>query len=164
MNQRHTLCIPFGDHLFNYRVAGVAIRNNHVLVCREDEQDFTLLPGGRVELGEASEEALHREVEEELKCVGQVGRLIYSVENFFDREGERFHEMGKYYALSLPDEFSFEKDKPCLVTHDEGHVLTFTWVSVEAEALSRINLLPLWMRVRLGDLPEHAEHLIMDER
>ncbi len=164
MNGQTTLSFLTGSHRFNYRVAGVALRNNHVLVCREDEQDFVLLPGGRVELGESSNIALRREVAEELKCSGEVGRLLFSVENFFDREGEQFHEVAKYYVLSLPDEFPFETDRPCFVTHDEGHVLTFSWVPIEAKALSRVNLLPLWMRVRFGDLPAHEEHLIVDER
>jgi 8-oxo-dGTP pyrophosphatase MutT (NUDIX family) len=164
MNQRHTLCLPFGDHLFNYRVAGVAIRNKHVLVCREDDKGFTLLPGGRVELGEPSDVALRREVREELRCEGELGGLLFSVENFFDLEGDRFHEMAKYYELALPADFPFKTDGPCMVTHDEGHILTFDWVPVEAEALWRVNLLPLWLRTRFGDLPTQAEHLVMDER
>ncbi len=164
MNSRQTLSFLTNKNRFNYRVAGVIIRDNHVLVCREDEDDFVLLPGGRVEFGEASDEALCREIEEELMCKGRVERLLFSAENFFEREGELYHEIAHYYAVTLPEEFPFATNGPSLVTHDEGHALTFDWVPVEAQALERFNLLPEWIRQRFTDLPAQAEHLIMDER
>ena len=164
MSGRTTLTFLTGRNRFNYRVAGVIIRDNHVLVCREDTDDFVLLPGGRVEFGEASDKALYREIEEELMCTARVERLLFSAENFFEREGKRYHEIAHYYAVTLPDEFPFEKNGPSLVTHDEGHVLTFDWVPVEVQALERFNVLPGWIRQRFVDLPAQAEHLIMDER
>jgi len=153
-----------GDNKFNYRVAGIIIRNGHVLVCREDDQDYVFLPGGRVEFGEKSNQALKREIKEELGCEGEIGSLVFSVENFFDLEGERFHEIGKYYRVSLPDDFPFKTDTPCLITHDEGHVLKFYWVAIKGEALAKINLLPLWLRSRLADLPVQSEYRMVDER
>ena len=164
MSSRHTLSFLNGTHRFNYRVAGVVIRDNHVLVCREDEDDFVLLPGGRVEFGEASDKALYREIEEELMCTARVERLLFSAENFFEREGEYYHEIAHYYAVTLPEEFPFEINGPCLVAHDEGHVLTFDWVPVEVQALERFNLLPKWIQQRFVDLPARAEHVIVDER
>ncbi|MCF6326408.1 MAG: NUDIX hydrolase [Devosiaceae bacterium] len=163
MSERWTLSFLRGTNKFNYRVAAIIIRNNHVLVCREDDQDYVFLPGGRVEFGERSDMALVREVEEELGCKGKIGNLLFSVENFFDLEGENFHELAKYYKLTLPDDFPFEIQKPCLITHDEGHELSFYWVEIEEQALKAINLLPKWIRVRLGDLPERPQHLIIDE-
>ncbi len=164
MSGRMTLTFVDGVRKFNYRVAGVALRNSHVLVCREDDQDYVFLPGGRVEFGEPSDAALRREVREELGCSAEVGRLLFSVENFFELTGEHFHELAKYYVLGLPESFPFGTDGPCLVTHDEGHVLRFYWVSLETEALQDINLLPRWIRGRLADLPETSECLIRDER
>lgn len=161
-----------GDNKFNYRVAGIIIRNNHILVCREDDQDYVFLPGGRVEFSEPSDEALKREIKEELGCKAKLGGLLFCVENFFDLEGERFHEIGKYYLVTLPDEFLFETEKPdsseklkpCMITHDEGHVLKFYWVAIKNTALKEINLLPLWLRANLEGLPTKTVHLIVDER
>lgn len=157
-----------GKRRFNYRVAGIALHAGHVLVCREDEEDFVLLPGGRVEMGEASDVSLAREITEEMRCVGEVGQLMFTVENFFLREGEEFHEMGHYYLMDLPADFLFETRKavngPALVTHDEGHVLTFDWVPIEQNALAEINLMPKWLQRRLLTLPDRVEHLIVDER
>ena len=164
MSGRTTLTFLTGRNRFNYRVAGVIIRDNHVLVCREDTDDFVLLPGGRVEFGEASDKALYREIEEELMCTARVERLLFSAENFFEREGERYHEIAHYYAVTLPDEFPFETNGPSMVKHEEGHVLTFEWVPVEAQALERFNVLPGWIRQHFVDWPAQAEHMIIDER
>ncbi|VAW21202.1 hypothetical protein MNBD_ALPHA11-1136 [hydrothermal vent metagenome] len=152
-----------GKRKFNYRVAGIIIRNNHVLVCREDDQDYVFLPGGRVEFGEASDGALRREIEEELGCEGEIGQLVFSVENFFDLEGERYHELAKYYRVKLLDDFPFETQKPCRIAQDEGHELKFYWIEIDEQALKAINLLPQWIRGRFDNLPEHPQHLIIDE-
>lgn len=161
---RTMLSFLTGTHRFNYRVAGVALRDSHVLVCREDDEDFVMLPGGRVELGEPSEVALRREINEELQCTGQIDRLLFTVENFFARGGEQFHEIALYYAISLPDSFPFEIGRPSLITHDEGHVLTIDWVPAHDEVLTSLNLLPEWIRPRFGNLPNAPDHLIVDER
>lgn len=149
---------------FNYRVAGIIIRDGHVLTCRQDDEDYVMLPGGRIEHGEVSDISLVREIEEELKCVGKIGRLLFSVENLFIRDDENFHEIGKYYLVDLPHEFPFVLDGPTLTTFDEGHELTFYWVPIVGDSLAEINLLPKWTRSRLADLPERTENLVEDER
>lgn len=163
-DERVMLSFLEGQHRFNYRVAGVMIRNGHVLVCREDNDDYVMLPGGRVEMGETSVVALQREIGEELRCVGQIGRLLFTCEGFFTRADEMFHEIGLFYAVTLPDDFPFKTGTPSLVTFDEGHELTFDWVETTADVLAKLNLKPAWLCGRLGDLPDTPEHLIADER
>jgi 8-oxo-dGTP pyrophosphatase MutT (NUDIX family) len=164
MTDRMMLSFVTETRRFNYRTAGIAIRDEHILICREDDDDYTLLPGGRVEFGERSDLSLAREVQEELKTTGEVGDLLFSVENFFHRDGQDFHEMAHYYALQLPDAFPFVSEDVCLVTQDEGHDLHFAWVPLDDSRLGEWNLLPRWLRTRLQQLPERSEHLIVDER
>ena len=164
MSEREVFSFLVGKMRFNYRVAGVIIRDGHVLTCRQDDEDFVMLPGGRIEHGEASDISLAREIEEELKCTGAVGCLLFSVEEFFEREGESFHEIGKYYLVELPDDFPFIVEGPTLTTFDEGHELTFYWVPIAKDTLAKMNLLPKWIRARLMDLPDTTQHLIEDER
>ncbi len=162
--KRTILSFLNGNHRFNYRVAGVALREGHVLVCREDDDDYVMLPGGRVELGEPSDVALQREIREELRCNGRIDRLAFTVENFFHRKGEHFHELALYYVIDLPAEFPFVVGEPCLIGHDEGHRLTFDWVRADDDMLRALNLLPAWIRRRLYGLPDSSEHLVIDER
>lgn len=165
MKQDRTMISFFdGQRRFNCRTAAVIVRNNHLLVCREDEDEFVLLPGGRVEFGEGSAFALEREIEEELKHEGELGDLLFSAENFFVRENVEFHELAHYYRVTLPDSFPFVSDEPCLVTHDEGHELSFYWIETSPEALAAINLLPAWLRQQAHDLPDVTKHVVFDER
>lgn len=162
---RTMLSFVVGASRFNYRVAGIATRDDRVLTCREDNDDYVMLPGGRVEMGEPSPVALAREIAEELHCTASIGALLYTVENFFERDGQRFHEIALYYRIELPADFPFESDgSVALETEDEGHRLRFQWVPVEGNALRDINLLPRWMIDRLADLPAATAHLIMHEQ
>ena len=95
MNDLRTMVhFPIGDRLFNYRAAAIIIRDGHVLTCQEDDDEYIMLPGGRVELGEASDAALARELAEEVQAPAAIGRLVYTVENFFGHNGKVVHELG----------------------------------------------------------------------
>jgi 8-oxo-dGTP pyrophosphatase MutT (NUDIX family) len=161
---RTMISFVVGPGKFNYRVAGVALREGHVLTCREDDDDYVMLPGGRVEMGEATTIALAREIAEELHTVAEIRRLLFVVENFFVHQGVSVHEIGTYYLIDLPPDFPFQPGGVCFETEDEGHRLTFEWVPVESEALRRANLLPPWLDEKLRAPPEAAEHLILHEQ
>lgn len=161
---REVLSFSMHGMRFNYRVAAICIRDGHVLVCREDDDDYVMLPGGRVELGEDSFTALQREIAEEMKCRADVGRLVFSFESFYGREDEMFHEMGFIYETVLPEDFPFKSGAPALVTQDEGHDLYFTWVPLKPASLRAINLLPGWLCDRLCALPAEQAHVVVDTR
>ena len=60
------LTLKTREGYFNYRVAGVIIKDDKILAQRNTKTNEYYLPGGRVVFGETSEEALLREIEEEL--------------------------------------------------------------------------------------------------
>lgn len=78
---------------FNLRAAAVIIDEGHVLLHRASDDDFWAPPGGRVEAGEASAEAVVRELIEEMGPAvdANVGRLVWVIESFYRRGGTRFH-------------------------------------------------------------------------
>ena len=55
-----------GQAHFNYRVAGVAIHNGHILLDRNSRNNYWVLPGGHPEMMEPMTEALQREMKEEI--------------------------------------------------------------------------------------------------
>ncbi len=161
---RTMLSFPMGGSRFNYRVAGIALRQEHVLVCRDRDDDYVMLPGGRVEFGETSLEALEREIAEELQCPADIGQLQFTAENLFERGGEEFHEIAVYYGVTLPADFPFEGAGQCLVTHHDGQKLTFYWVPVEVAHLKAMRLYPDWIHAHLASPPQSHRHMLVDER
>jgi 8-oxo-dGTP pyrophosphatase MutT (NUDIX family) len=148
---------------FNYRVAGAAIRDGHVLVDRENDDDYCMLPGGRVEMGEASDVALAREIAEELAMPATIGPLLFTYESFYGREGERYHELSFIYAIELPPDIRPGGPQPFLVREDEGKLLQFSWLPLDGPALSQARLMPPWLPERLRTLSGMPEHVIFHE-
>lgn len=161
--QRILLSFPVGGTCFNYRVAGAAIREGHLLVCREDDDDYCMLPGGRVEMGEPSDVALTREMAEELVMPVGVGPLLFTSESFYGREGDRYHELGFIYGIDLPDDVRPDGPQPFLVREDEGHLLQFSWLPLSGPALMNARLLPPWLPERLRGHSGVCEHVVFIE-
>jgi ADP-ribose pyrophosphatase YjhB (NUDIX family) len=63
-----------GQRMFNYRVAGVALRDERVLLQRDGPDHFWNLPGGPAEMGELSAETLRRAMHTALGLAVDVGR------------------------------------------------------------------------------------------
>ena len=147
---------------FNYRVAAVVVQDEHVLVCREADGDFWFLPGGRCEMMESSDEAMRRELREELGVECHVERLLWVVENLLILGGRRFHELGLYFLVSLPSSSAL-LDKSRLLAFHEA-------IGIDREArwfplgeVAAINLVPAFLRTGLAELPETPRHIIVDE-
>lgn len=163
MSARHVISFPIDGQRFNFRAAGIIIVDGHVLVCREDDDDYTMLPGGRIELGEDSRLSLEREMEEELAMPATLGRMIATSESFYRRDEEDFHELGFFYAVELPGQAP-NGASPWLQRPDEGHILSFYWVPIAGAALEDFNLKPRWLPDFLRRLPDSHVHVTHDER
>ena len=86
---------------FNFRVAGIAIDNDLVLLHTTERDDFWSFPGGRVEMGEDSAHSLVREMKEELNEEVEIVRLLWLVENFFVYNQKNYHEICFYYLMQF---------------------------------------------------------------
>ena len=51
---------------FNYRVCAIMISDGKILATKDERSPFYYLPGGRVQMGETAEDAVVREIQEEL--------------------------------------------------------------------------------------------------
>lgn len=162
--ERTILSFPAAGTRFNFRVAGAAIRDGHVLVCREDHDDYCMLPGGRVEMGEASDVALLREMAEELAMPVGIGSLLFTYESFYGRAGDRYHELGFIYGIDLPDDIRPGGMQPFLVREDEGHLLQFSWLPLAGPALLAASLQPPWLPERLRSHSGEPAHVIFHQK
>jgi 8-oxo-dGTP pyrophosphatase MutT (NUDIX family) len=147
---------------FNYRVAGIAAHEDHVLLQRVDGDSIWFLPGGRCEAMEASAATLVREMQEEAGQTVTVERLVWVVENFFTLAGTQFHELGLYYLMSFPKGSPF-LDVNAAFYHDEPTLrLIFQWFPLTA--LEGIALQPTFLRTALQGIPASIEHIVQDYR
>ena len=84
---------------FNFRVAGIHLQHDHVLIHRNVRDSFWALPGGRIRLNEDAPSALYREFTEELGASMRDATFAFVHENFFTYQDQSFHELGLYFYV-----------------------------------------------------------------
>lgn len=134
---------------FNFRVAGIVMDAGRVLLYKAEQDDFWNLPGGRVEMNEATEAAIVREMMEELGIHVEVQRLAFVNEDFFDYDGQKFHEIGFYYVIALPEAHKLYSEIEFKGLEDNGK-LTFRWFSLDE--LEHMEVYPVFLKKELHNL------------
>lgn len=146
------------DIRFTFRVVGVAMHEGRVLLHQAEGDDFWALPGGRGELLEPAPETLRREMVEELDAKVEVERLLWVVENFFEHQGLRCHELGMYFLMRFPLSSPVLRHTGPFDGY-EGHIrLVYRWFPVAD--LEHVRLYPSFLRRELRDLPATAQHVV----
>ncbi|MFS8975850.1 NUDIX hydrolase [Cupriavidus necator] len=152
------ISFDIAQYRFDLRAVAVAVRGDYVLLHRVETDSFWSLPGGRVEPGEEAAHAVVREVQEELGVATTVDGLLFAVENFFEGEGKPHHEIGFYFAVSLPD------DSPVVdVTREHIGVestqrLIFRWFP--RHDLPKLDLHPAFLRKALQENDAGIKHFV----
>ena len=137
---------------FNYRVGAVILRDNRLLTMQDNVYSYSYLPGGRVKMGESAEDALRRELIEELHADLKVIRPLWICEDFFTEEDthERFHEICIYFLVdgsSLP--------AGSFIYAEGERTNRFEWTPVPA--VLDMHLYPEFICKRIAALPTHPE-------
>ncbi len=145
---------------FKYRVVGILFdENGRVLIQRVAENPFYCLPGGRVELGESSIEAVTRELEEELGFDVKVEKPLFFLENFFKRaSGKDVHEIGIFFKATST---VAPKEDWEVVENDKGVLKTLRYKWVTLKALASEDIRPAFLKEKLLNLNEDFEQIIL---
>ncbi len=147
-----------GHVRFNYRVVGIAFDGDRVLLHRWEKDDFWALPGGRGELLEPAQTTLAREMREELRVDIHVERLVWVVENFFEHDDHRYHELAFYFLMTFPaDCYVYSKQEP-FFSEDDGVTITFQWFGLDE--LADLQLYPTFLKAGLLSLPPSTQHIV----
>jgi 8-oxo-dGTP pyrophosphatase MutT (NUDIX family) len=142
---------------FTYRAAAVILDANRVLLTKGVNDDFWYLPGGRIELLEPARDALAREMVEELGLEVWIDRLVWTVENFFEFDGRRIHELGLYFLVELPQDcMVFRKAE--FAGLEERYPIVFRWFDLQS--IADLEIYPAFLRKALADLPASPEHVV----
>lgn len=93
--------LPIAETMFALRVGIICVQDGKLLVVTGDHLKFKYSIGGAVTIGEETAAAAAREWQEETGLEARPLRLVGVVENFFELTGQRWHEVGFYYEMTL---------------------------------------------------------------
>ncbi len=137
---------------FNYRVCAMMISDNKILAMHDERSPYFYLPGGRVAMGETAEEAVIREVQEELGITPRVVRPLWLNQAFFTEEIDhiKYHELCIYYLMDVSDTDLLKRGTQ--FTSKEGlRTHSFEWL--EFDRLKDEYFYPLFLKQDIFHLP-----------
>ena len=119
---------------FHYLARAVICSNEKILLVSEKGAKNTFLPGGHIEMGEAAEKALEREINEELGLKATIGDFIGACEHVWPDDTKSNHEINLVFKS-----FIEELDDNITPVSKENHI-EFLWAF--PDELDELNFLP----------------------
>ncbi len=137
---------------FNYRVCAVMIDEGRLLVMRDSDISHYYLPGGRVKMGERAEDALKRELREELSIDATIVRPLWINQSFFsiDDSTERIHELCIYFLVDVTDTTLLARGE-CFSTQEAHRTHSYRWM--DFGQLKDEYLYPIFIKTDIFHLP-----------
>ncbi|MCM1115826.1 MAG: NUDIX domain-containing protein [Clostridium sp.] len=156
------MTIKTAEGYFNYRVAAVITHNQKLLVMKNNDYHSYYLPGGRVQMHESSQEAIVREIKEELHINIKECRPLWFHECFFveDVLEEKFHELCMYYFVDIHGT-GFDMFDDTFTLAEGNRLNTFEWIAFEE--LSNQIVYPLFIKDEIYSLPDSLTIRIDEE-
>lgn len=150
------LTINLEDYKLNIRAGAIIIHNNKVLTHKNKNEKHYALIGGRVELGEDSETTIKRELKEELGKDVQITGYITTVENFFEDNGKKFHEILFVHRAEFINEDDKKINYP-LKNMEGNDNLQYEWIDINK--IDSYPLLPITIKEMLKS-HNYKSHII----
>lgn len=142
-----------GNQVFGVRATALIIQNDQIyLNHNENNQYYTI--GGAIQVNELSEDAVKREVMEEIGIPIEVERLAFVVENHFTQTNTQFHNIEFHYIVR-------PLGKPAPLIIEDGEQLRCQWIALED--LKLIHLVPEFLKRELQNLTDTVKHIRIKE-
>lgn len=122
--------IMIKDFKFNYRVATIIKYNGRILLHKNRNDEFYAIPGGRIKVGEDSISALKREFIEEMGIDINIGKMLGVIENFFEYNNNKYHEIMYVYEGEFKENSELYKED-VITGLEKNENLDFIWKTLE---------------------------------
>lgn len=151
------------DYVFSYRVAGICVQNDKVLLQKPSNENGFAFPGGHAELGETNAQTLIREFREELGATISVGELKWVGEVFFPWGSKPCHQICLYYSVDIQSDTIPSEGMFLGKEQIEGRSfnLEFHWVPVAD--LNQMEVYPTNAATLMEQLDCGVQHFIYRE-
>ena len=140
------------NNKFNYRVCAMIIHDHKILAMHDDRSPYFYLPGGRVRMTETAEEAVLREVQEELHITAKIERPVWLNQAIFTEDVDhlRYHELCIYFLMNISETDLLERG--IAFTVNEGHrTHTFEWL--DFDRLQDEYFYPIFLKKEIYHIP-----------
>lgn len=148
-----------GKTRFNCRVNGICIKENMIFLSKLKTDNYWTFVGGKVEFGEATDNAILREFKEEVGVDLQIDKFLALIENFFELRGDLWHQYIFFYQLrddnNVLEFFEGERE-----VEDNKNAI-YKWFDL-AE-ITNVPIKPDCSRELLKKIPREIQHYINRE-
>ena len=138
--------------VFGVRATALIVQNHKLLVTQDKGKYYTI--GGAIQVNERTEDAVVREVKEELGVASKAVQLAFIVENRFEQAGVHYHNIEFHYLVDLLE------DAPLTMQEDAKH-LPCRWFALND--LHTINLKPAFLKTTLPNWDGQLRHIHLNE-
>jgi len=150
--QKRDFRTKLNQTVFGVRATALIVKDNCLLVVEDEDGFYTI--GGAIQVDEATEDAVVREVKEELGVASRAGQLAFIVENRFEQDGIHYHNIEFHYLVDLLEEAP-------LVMQEDTKSLPCQWLALEG--LSTVDLKPAFLKTALPDWNGQLQHIQLEE-
>ena len=159
---RESIKIKTDDYNFKFRVSGLIIKDNKLLLVDMDDSGFLCLPGGYVELGETTEVAVKWELLEEVGKKFDISEYLGVVENYFiNKYSKKIHEISFYYLMTPIENIG--TNNFTIVENDKGHKIKLDFKWIDLKEINNYDIRPSFIKEILNNENLKFNHLIFNE-
>jgi 8-oxo-dGTP pyrophosphatase MutT (NUDIX family) len=147
---------------FNLRVAALILHDDRILVMSDHIGGYFYLPGGRITLHETSDDAIRREIFEELGESLSSTRLRWIVENYFyeTQHQVNFHEVCFFYECKLREDSRVPSSTE-FKTEEIDRTNHFQWIPIRDLDVARV--VPGFLKEKLCSPDVGLQHFVFNE-
>ncbi|MBS8071253.1 NUDIX hydrolase [Streptococcus suis] len=138
------------NQIFGVRATGLVVQDEKLYLVKSPEGKYYTL-GGAIQLGETTEEAVLREMQEELGIDVEVGPLAFIVENQFNLQEKSYHQIGFLYLVTPLSE-------PVTYLEEGDSIRQCEWIAFTD--LKNLDINPAFLKTELATWRGQLQHFV----